>query len=753
MPLAADGHRRLVRMRHLFISREFPPCNYPPGGIGTYVANIARLLAERGEIVHVIGERWSGAPAARQELLDGRLIIHRVGQDDVPDRPGEEHRLARELAGLKASAVPIQWFAWAAAYLAEHLVEGDGIDVIEGQDWEAPLVHFLRRRALGLGPIRKPPCIVHLHSATQFVNRFNGIPSTPQQVVMERLEAYCMRAADALLCPSRRYADQAAAAFGLDPCAIETIPMPMSPVPVAERSAEVWRSGSIAFVGRLEPRKGIVEWLEAARRVAREDKNLTFDFFGAAEFDIRRNLKTGLDTDFAGRFRFHGSLAKEDVWRRLATAQACVVPSRWENFPNVCVEAMASGLPVIATPVGGMPEMIKDTETGWLARDAGITGLVDSLAEALSRCVATPPEKKAAMGAAAARAIQALCDPDRVVDRHLAFRSAVLRRGAGASIELPRSEPFGPLPRRQAARPAQNNAKQNTAIGDAGVSNIAIVLRAPSRRAAETFLNDLEPQSLPPRRILAVCAETGTPDPARRALGADIVWCFEPGLEGTAAWNHAIATLAAEGKEDFVVPLDHSDRLDPHCLARLATSFAARPGCALAAVWVSAGKVGLEAPPPTDLAHALAGCDVSAVAGLRVEALAGAPPFRAGLPRCFDLWDLSNRLLLDGWEVAVLPEALAERHDSRPAKEWAKTSALRAIRAEILERFTAPEARLAIDFVETYLAVPFQQGYYGPSETIQQRSLRRIKTGLRDPGRAIKWLATRTRRTGRIQAT
>ena len=65
-------------MIHLIISREYPPSSYPQGGIGTYVAHIARLLAEQGEMVHVIGEQWEGAPKAREEQVEGRLLVHRV---------------------------------------------------------------------------------------------------------------------------------------------------------------------------------------------------------------------------------------------------------------------------------------------------------------------------------------------------------------------------------------------------------------------------------------------------------------------------------------------------------------------------------------------------------------------------------------------------------------------------------------------------------------------------------------------------
>jgi len=93
-------------MKHLIISREYPPAPYPPGGIGTYVANIARLMADQGETVHLIAQRWEGAPNAREVAHDGRLIIHRIGQNDLPptDRAGQAPRLLCELEGLKNTA-------------------------------------------------------------------------------------------------------------------------------------------------------------------------------------------------------------------------------------------------------------------------------------------------------------------------------------------------------------------------------------------------------------------------------------------------------------------------------------------------------------------------------------------------------------------------------------------------------------------------------------------------------------------------
>ncbi len=112
-------------MTHLFLCREYPPAAYPPGGIGTYVRHITRLLAEAGETVHVIAHRWDGAPESRVESVDGRLITHRVALDD-PSPPEWTTMLAREAhlvpRGLLASRYPSQAFSWQAAVLAERLI-------------------------------------------------------------------------------------------------------------------------------------------------------------------------------------------------------------------------------------------------------------------------------------------------------------------------------------------------------------------------------------------------------------------------------------------------------------------------------------------------------------------------------------------------------------------------------------------------------------------------------------------------------
>jgi glycogen synthase len=723
-------------MRHLIISREYPPAAYHPGGIGTYVANIARLLAEKGEIVHVIGQRWAGAPAERESFVDGRLIVHRIGEFDLPrpEKAEDAARLELEREGLKRTAFPEQWFSWHAAFLAERLIEEERIDLVEGQEWEAPLYHLLLRRALGLGPSRRPPCILHLHSATVFIRRYNGAPDTPPAYPqMSRLEAFCIRAADAHLCPSRYYGRQAAEHFGLPPDAVEVVPLPVGATPFIERTPEVWERGSICFVGRLEPRKGIIEWMAAAERVAKAVPDVTFDFVGADVWRLQPLLEARLAPELRDRFRFHGSRPREEVLGFLARARAASVPSRWENFPNVCIEAMRSGLPVIATRLGGMIELIEDGRTGWLTPDTGVAGMTDGLVEALGRCLAAPAEGRASMGRAASERIARICDNDAIVRAHLVYRSAVAERGSQ------RSSTVSLHPVQAPARPSAAAAE-----GQASVPGAGIVIRAASPHDAAPLLRLLSQQTAAPAAIVLVC-EAGEPADA----SADgILRLDRPDLRGAAAWNAGHAALL-ERKPGFWLFLDQHDALDPCCLERMGRILAHRPDVGLVAPWTLRGEdAAIEAPPPADLAHQLVGNDLPPATAIRAEALGADPPFRPGMPREFDIWDLANAVLLRGWAAASLPEALARRDLPPPRSPWPDMTALRAIRGELMAPLEACMGSAALEIVDLHVPLPMASGRVPGRETLGQRGRRYLKTMVFEPGKAIRGIIRRSRALG-----
>jgi len=684
-------------MNHLIISREYPPAAYTPGGIGAYVANIARLMAERGEIVHVIGERWEGAPLARETSQEGRLIVHRIGADDAlqPHWRNIPNCAADELDGLKRTAFPNQWFSWHAAFLIEWLIEHEDIDVIEGQEWEAPLYYFLLRRALGMGPQRRPPCMVHLHSTSETIRHFNGALTTPRPyVLVKRMEEFCIRSADALLCPSQYFAQQCADRYGLPAGRVKVIHLPLGTVTPVEREHDVWTRGSICFVGRLEPRKGIVEWIEAAARIAKEHSEVVFDIVGADIWQLQRSLIGRIPRTSRSRFRFHGAKTRAEILGLLAGARAAVVPSRWENFPNVCIEAMGAGLPVIATRLGGMVELVEDGRTGWLAPDTGVAGIVDGLADALRRCLAASPAELASMGHAAAETVHRVCSNERIVDAQLAFRTEVARSGARQSLGLASA-------RRQS---------RLDAVAGIDCKGAGIIVRAGAFCDANLTLESIRSQSVQPQAIAIVYSHaSASGDRSRPGSPPDenIVLLHRPHCTGADAWNLGFEFLRPKRRCGFWVFLDEDDYLLPDYLSKLEKAFAHRPEVGVIAVWTgrTAGPRPLDAPLCPDPEWQLRANEVPPASAFRAQALGEIPPFRSGMPREYDIYDLANAVMARGWRAVAYPEILARRSKQQNIA-WPNSTALRALRAELLNRFSDIITRETLGLVDEYVPIP-----------------------------------------------
>ena len=192
-------------------------------------------------------------------------------------------------------------------------------------------------------------------------------------MALKRLEDFTIRAADAVLCPSQFLAGIAESHYRLAPASVEVIPYPLGDSPVLRRSETTWRDGTICYVGRLEPRKGVRSGPMPPRRWPPQERAARFIFIGGdtslrapaavrcamrCRRAFRRPCKSGL---------FSGCDTPPRSSRHLEQARFAVVPSRWENFPYACMEAMASGLPVLVSPTGGMAEMVEDGRTGWIA--------------------------------------------------------------------------------------------------------------------------------------------------------------------------------------------------------------------------------------------------------------------------------------------------------------------------------------------------------------------------------------------------
>jgi glycosyltransferase involved in cell wall biosynthesis len=154
----------------------------------------------------------------------------------------------------------------------------------------------------------------------------------------------------------------------------------------------------VGTVGTISRRKGSDLFLAAARRVCQEVTDVEFRMIGGCASGPERTWAEAL-VDSARRSGVRSG-TRADIFSELAEWDLFVLPSREDAFPLAVLEAMATGLPVIGTRVGGMPEQVTP-ETGILV-DADD---VEALAGAILK-LARQPERRAAMGAAARRRVE-----------------------------------------------------------------------------------------------------------------------------------------------------------------------------------------------------------------------------------------------------------------------------------------------------------------------------------------------------------
>jgi len=163
----------------------------------------------------------------------------------------------------------------------------------------------------------------------------------------------------------------------------------------------------VLFVGWLLEAKGVRELLAAARNLS----GARFTLVGPEEPRFTETIRGELDA-LADRVRVLPAQPRETIFQLYRESDVFVLPTWREGFPNVVIEAMAAGLPVVATPVGAIPEAVEDGRSGLLVpvRDAA------ALEAALRRLIDDPSLRRA-LGAAARARVEAVFSFGAVVDQ------------------------------------------------------------------------------------------------------------------------------------------------------------------------------------------------------------------------------------------------------------------------------------------------------------------------------------------------
>jgi len=213
-----------------------------------------------------------------------------------------------------------------------------------------------------------------------------------------------LRCADVVICQGERWRDFYRAAGRLDDNRLMVIP---NWIRVADYATPVRRENAAAaagvvflFLGWLEEFKGAGDLIAAIAEAAGRLDGAVFEICGDGSMAAR--LKQEVEHLGISRLvRFRGWVEGKEKQALLSVADVLVIPSRREGMPNAALEAMASGIPVLATRVGGLPDLVTDGETGWLVDAAD----PQALAQALERCVRERWRLRD-MGLAAARSVR-----------------------------------------------------------------------------------------------------------------------------------------------------------------------------------------------------------------------------------------------------------------------------------------------------------------------------------------------------------
>ena len=367
----------------------FPP--HLGGGVERVVDEVCRRLARQGHTLRVFTFNTDRAPA--YEVVDG-VRIYRAPAIQLT-------RFTRMQASLSPGLLPLAW----------RLARSHPPDILHAHNlfFSSATVAVLLRHLL------KKPLVTTLHLGSL---RQLGGPSLLLASTYERtLGRAIVRSSDRLIAVSNAVA-QHAAHLGAQPEAVRVIANGVDVQQFRPGAGRVNGTFRVACVGRLIFNKGPQYLVEAAPEVLGAHPETEFVFVG--DGPLRPHLEERARQLGVGhRLTFLGT--RHDVAAILQTCDMLARPSLLEGMPLTVLEAMACGLPVVATPVSGTAELVRDGENGIFVRPADPA----ALARAILRLIEDEPMREA-QGRSARRFVERGYGWDAVAEKTLAVYRELL---------------------------------------------------------------------------------------------------------------------------------------------------------------------------------------------------------------------------------------------------------------------------------------------------------------------------------------
>ncbi len=328
-----------------FVSYEYPP-DTGFGGIATYVKQMSAAMAGLNVEVDV----FVGSPTRfGVERLRSHYRIHYITCQS-----------REEFIRLSPASVR-----------SIHLMMP--FDLLEYPEYGGE-ARFIREQ------LPDVPLWIKLHTPSYLVKRLNDryydrlfwrrIKKILKPYQKEKDPEYlALQAADLVLAPCHSLREIAIRDWQLAPERVRVAPYPYQPTDSFTSIDLPDGSPTAIFVGRLETRKGVWNLAKAIPLVLKEIPGARFIFLGRdsqgplRQRSMKRVLLRTLGASVTA-VAFVDAVPLEEVPRMLSRAGVAVFPSLWENFPNVCLEAMAAGRAIVASREGGMMDMLSPNDGG-----------------------------------------------------------------------------------------------------------------------------------------------------------------------------------------------------------------------------------------------------------------------------------------------------------------------------------------------------------------------------------------------------
>jgi glycosyltransferase involved in cell wall biosynthesis/GT2 family glycosyltransferase len=395
-------------------------------GLGISVARLGRLLAREHEVTVVHAYEDAGP----------------VGAEDDP--PMLRH-LVVDPSRLPPVAFSCDDHARSAAVaMAIKEAYGDSPpDYAEFPDYRGHALVPLQARAAGSPSLRGTEIAIRLRGLAELICLHDGTWLRPEHRMVFDLEREALRLCDRILHPGESVLETYRAnTEGIDLGGAERVRLSFEPGP--EPGPPAGRAEGplrILFAGRLQRVKGVLPLVEACFEA--EDPNWRLTLVGGdtetapMNQSVRMTIETMVGED--ERVELRGPVPHRELQRLYGEHDLVAVPSYFEAWSNVALEAMRAGAPVLACPSGGLAEIVQDGVTGWHTAGAGR----EPIRRVLERLLAdrAEVERVRASGAPRARFLE-LTDEAKV----LAEYRALIARPPSPSPRKPSSkEAFGGL--------------------------------------------------------------------------------------------------------------------------------------------------------------------------------------------------------------------------------------------------------------------------------------------------------------------